>query len=394
VNATTTMRRILCLSFAALAATLLPAQQSPAGRTATTTERFENGLPHDPTFFPLGVWLQAPHNAKRYREVGVNLYVGLYGGPTQDQLDALDAAGMPVICAQNEVGLNHRGKTIVGWLQQDEPDNAQGRRPFGYAPPILPSAIVAEYERLHRNDPTRPVLLNLGQGAAWHAWHGRGERTNHPEDYPEYVKGCDIVSFDIYPVTHSHRDVQGKLEFVGRGVQRLLATSRGKKPVWACIEASHIDNADVLPTPAQVRSEVWIAICSGASGIVYFAHEFAPKFVEAGLLAHDEIAAGVQALNAEVLAHAPVLNTPIVLDAVDVTTRPKVELAVRAHRHDGVLHLFVASMGPAPTQAHVHVRDQQQGSVQFDGGSSEPFTDGGFPFAIDGYGFVHCRIAP
>lgn len=379
------LRPLLAVWLLATALAALPAQ--------TGGERFANGLPREPTFFPLGVWLQSPPNAKAFADLGINLYVGLYEGPTQDQLDALDTAGMPVICAQNEVGLAHAGRTIVGWLQPDEPDNAQGRRPFGYAPPILPSAIAAAYERMHRNDPTRPVLLNLGQGAAWDAWHGRGERTGHAEDYPEYVKGCDLVSFDIYPVTHSHRDVQGRLEFVGRGVRRLLAASRGHKPVWACIEASRIDNADVLPTPAQVRSEVWIAICSGASGIVYFVHEFAPKFVEAGLLQHEALAAGVRQLNAEVLAQAPVLHTPIVRDAVEVTTKPKVDLAVRAHRHDGALHLFVASLGPAPTEVHVHVRDQQAGSVQVDGGTGKPFTDGGFTFAIDGYGFVHCRIA-
>ena len=43
------------------------------------------------------------------------------------------------------------------------------------------------------------MLLNLGQGVAFDNYIGRGVRRNHPEDYPEYVKGCDIASFDIYP---------------------------------------------------------------------------------------------------------------------------------------------------------------------------------------------------
>ena len=46
-------------------------------------------------------------------------------------------------------------------------------------------------------------MLNLGQGVAWDGCYGRGVRTNHPEDYPEYIRGCDLVSFDIYPVAHS-----------------------------------------------------------------------------------------------------------------------------------------------------------------------------------------------
>jgi hypothetical protein len=388
------MHILSCLPFAAFVVTLLPAQQPGQPAANPAAERFANGLPRDPAWFPLGVWLQSPHNAQRYRDIGVNLYVGLYEGPTEAQLDALDTAGMPVICAQNAIGLAHAGPTIVGWLQPDEPDNAQGRRPFGYSPPILPSVIAADYERLHKADPTRPVLLNVGQGAAWDGWHGRGERSNHPEDYPEYVKGCDIVSFDIYPVTHTHRDVKDKLEFVGRGVQRLLAAGRGRKPVWACIETSHIDNANARPTADQVASEVWIAICSGASGIVYFAHEFAPEFVEAGLLAHDDITTGVRALNAEVLAQAPVLNTEILADAVKVTSKPKVELAVRVHRVGDVLHVFVASLAAEATAVRCQVRGQRKGTVHGGGGASPALVDGVFHDDLPGYGHRHYRIEP
>lgn len=375
----------LLRSLLLLAATLplLPAQ--------APTARFGNGLPRDPAFFPLGVWLQAPQNAARYRAIGVNLYVGLHEGPTEAQLQALAAAGMPVLCAQNEVGLAHGGSTIVGWLQPDEPDNGQPRRTIGYGPPIPPEQIVADYERMHRADPTRPVLLNLGQGAAWDGWHGRGARSGHAEDYPEYVKGCDLVSFDIYPVTHSHRDVQGRLEFVGRGVQRLLAAGRGKKPVWACIETSHIDNASVRPSAQQVQDEVWIAICSGASGIVYFAHEFEPEFVEAGLLAHDDITTAVRTLNAEILALAPVLNTPLVADVVEVTTPSGAGLALRVHRVGATLHVFAASLEAAPAQATFVVRDHD-GTVHGLGGAPQALHDGTFRDELPAYGHRHYRI--
>ena len=32
----------------------------------------------------------------------------------------------------------------------------------------------------------------------------------------EYLKGCDMASFDIYPVAHDAPEVKGKLEFVGK----------------------------------------------------------------------------------------------------------------------------------------------------------------------------------
>jgi hypothetical protein len=334
------MRALVHLLLAACVLVSTPAQD----RQRTPATRFPNGLSSAPEFFALGVWLQSPDLADRYRALGINLYVGLWQGPTEAQLRQLAAASMRVICEQNAVGIAFPGPTIVGWMHGDEPDNAQGRRWQGYRPPIPPWQIAADYERMHRADPTRPILLNLGQGVAWDGWHGRGERSGRAEDYPEYVKGCDIASFDIYPVTHPHPEVKGKLEFVGRGVQRLLAAGGGNKPVWALIETGHVHDADRRPTADEVRSEVWIAIASGAQGIVYFAHEFEPGFRADALLQHAEIAAEVRTINAEVLAMAPVLNRPRA-DA-DVQLTSSGEVAVRAHHHDGALHVVVASLQP------------------------------------------------
>jgi hypothetical protein len=163
-----------------------------AGPAGAEEPKFSRGLPTSPDFFPVAVWLQSPSNAQKYKDIGINLYVGLYRGPTAEQLDALDAAGMRVFPGQNRSALGFIDRpTIVGWLQNDEPDNAQARRGGGgYGPPVAPEAVVKRYDEIRKADPTRPVLLNLGQGVAWDGWYGRGVRTNHPEDYPEYAKGA------------------------------------------------------------------------------------------------------------------------------------------------------------------------------------------------------------
>src|SRR6185436_7271685 len=172
------------------------------------------------------------------------------------QLVQLQQAGLPVICAQNRLGLQHKDNPIiVGWMHGDEPDNAQSLgQGKGYGPPILPEKIVRDYEAIRAADPSRPVLLNLGQGVAWDNYIGRGVRRNHPEDYPEYAKGSDIVSFDIYPAVHDNAEIAGKLEFVARGVERLVQWTRGDKIVWNCIECTHISNPQVKATPQQVRA--------------------------------------------------------------------------------------------------------------------------------------------
>ena len=75
--------------------------------------------------FPLAVWVQSTKNSKRYREAGINLYVGLWRGPTEEQLAELKAADMHVICSQRDLGLNSaNADVIVGWMHGDEPDNA------------------------------------------------------------------------------------------------------------------------------------------------------------------------------------------------------------------------------------------------------------------------------
>ena len=402
------MRCLLPFLLLALVPTQLLAQRPPQLGTSTTKKNgsastFANGLPTDPKFFPLAVWLQPPHLAPRYRELGINLYLGLWDGPTAPQLTALEQAGMLTICAQNPVGLAHRGKAIVGWMHGDEPDNAQPGK-LGYGPPIPPHDVVADYERLRKTDPTRPVLLNLGQGVAWDGWHGRGPRTNHPEDYPEYAKGCDIASFDIYPVTHDKPAVAGKLEFVGKGVQRLVGWTQGKKPVFACIETTHIQSATLRPTPAQLRSQVWMAITCGADGIVYFAHEWQPKFHEAALLTYPDITKAVQDVNAEVLAVAPVLNSPTLADAVTVTVRgtgtnageaaADGEVAVLCKAAGRDLFVFAASLQGTPVQATFTVKGKSSGKVVVQGEQRELKLEGGrFRDEFAGYGIHHYRIA-
>lgn len=318
------------------------------GSLLSQEPRFANGLPNEPTFFPIGVWLQDPTNAARYADLGINLYVGLFDGPTKAQLETLAKAKMRVICAQNDTALAFPAGTIVGWMHGDEPDNAQGGGMLGYGPPVEPWKVVESYEAMRKKDKTRPVLLNLGQGAAWDGWHGRGKRSGHFEDYAEYAKGCDVVAFDIYPVTHPHRDVRGKLEFVGRGVQRMHEASGGKKPIWACLESARVGAGDERPTPQQIENEAWIAVCCGASGIVWFAHEFAPSFVETGLLQYPEIAEAVKTTDRALLEAAKALAAPRDDDAIVVTTKPKAEVAVRVHRLGNELHVFAASMTNTP----------------------------------------------
>ena len=298
----------------------------------------------DTNFFPIAVWVQQPKNAEKFKAAGINLYVGLWHGPTAEQLDVLEKVQMPVICHQNEFGLEQKNNPIIlAWMHGDEPDNAQPlKEGKGWGPPILPSKIQSHYEKIRAADPSRPVFLNLGQGVAWDNYIGRGVRRNKPEDYPEYVKGADIVSFDIYPVVHDHKDVAGKLEYVANGVKRLRQWAGPNKKVWNCIECTHISNPNTKASPDQIRSEVWMSLIHGSRGIIYFVHQFKPTFIEAALLEGPENLAAVTRINAQIEELAPVLNSHTIEREIKITS--EMPIATMLKQVGGTNYLFTVGM--------------------------------------------------
>jgi len=356
------------------------------------------GPPSDPAFFPIAVWLQDPANAERFKAAGINCYVGLWKGPTEEQLTDLAKAGMPVICEQNEVGLKHRDDpVIIGWMHGDEPDNAQslGEGGEGYGPPVPAVEIVAGYDAIRKADPSRPVLLNLGQGVAWDNWYGRGSRTNHPEDYPPYLEGCDIASFDIYPAVHDSPEVAGNLWYVGHGVERLVKWTDGRKIVWNCIEASRIDNEKTKPTAKQVAAEVWMALIHGSRGLIYFVHQFKPKFIEASLLEDPELLEAVTAVNGRIRELAPVINAGKPVDLSVGTTPAGTPIAAMARRHGGAVYVFAVAMRDSSVMGAFTIKGMKGAATVtvLDEGRTLDAGDGRFNDRFGGYGVHIYRLA-
>jgi hypothetical protein len=338
------------------------ARDEVAPETAQGSSEIKGPLA-DPGFFPIAVWLQDPRQAEKYKEAGINLYVALWRGPTEEQLTTLKTAGMPVICHQNKVGLEHKNDPMIaGWMHGDEPDNAQeivdrstGRRHYG--PPIPPARIVADYQAIRARDATRPVMLNLGQGVANDDWKGRGPGASL-DDYPKYVKGADIVSFDVYPVAGLDRiDGSDFLWYVAKGVDRLIKWTAGKQPVWNCIECTHISNPRAKATPHQVRAEVWMSLVHGSRGLIYFVHQFKPKFNEHALLDDPEMRTAVTTINRQIQALAPVLNSPSLSDVVTVrSSRADVPIDVMTKRQGETTYVFAVGMRNAVTKGTFEVK--------------------------------------
>lgn len=370
---------------------LLALVAGKAAEAQSTYLQWKHGLPADASYFPLAVWLQEPAYAARYKAAGINVYVGLWEGPTEQQLSDLTKMGMPVICEQNAVGLAHRNDPIiVGWMHGDEPDNLQevtdpktGKKTYG--PPVPPAFVVREYQTLRAADPTRPVMLNLGQGVANDEWGGRGAGAKL-DVYPDYVKGADIVSFDVYPVTNIGKpDGENYLWYVAKGVDRLVKWSGGERIVWNALECTHIDNPKAKVTPAQLRAEVWMSLVHGSRGIIYFVHEFKPRSNDHALLDDPPMLAAVTGINAQIRRLAPLLNSPTVEGAVTVTSSSqKVPIDWMVKRQGGSIYIFAVGMRNAattgsfslsalPPEAQVEVLDEDRRLVAKNGKFTDAF---------------------
>jgi hypothetical protein len=356
--------------------------------------KWKSGPPKDPNWFPLAVWLQEPNLAEQYKAIGINTYVALWEGPTEEQLATLKKAGMLVFVEENEVARKHVDDSlIIGWMHGDEPDNAQDKT----GQPIPPDKTIADYKRLKQQDPTRPIMLNLGQAVAWDGWPGRGSRNSHPEDYVEYVKGSDIASFDVYPVSHGMPPIVGKLWKVADGVDRINQWSKGEKLVWNALECTAMDGKG-KPTPYQVKAEVWMSLIHGSRGIIYFVHVFKPKSNPAGLLADKEMSDGVGKINKQILELAPALNAPTIKDGATVESSggkdAPIDLMVK--KEGGAVYVFAVAMRDTAAKGSFVVKGLPAKATAEVVGESRKIdvADGKFADDFKGYEVHLYKIAP
>lgn len=325
----------------------------------------------DPSFFPIAVWAQNPVNASAYKANGINMFISIHGGLDAEKLDLLRKSDMKVIAHQNAFGLTQLAEPLIyGWMHGDEPDNAQRNRVDNkWGPCRDPADIIREYRKIKAKDPSRPVYLNVGRGVAYTNWVGRGAcrgRTDmYMVDNNGYLKGCDIASFDIYPVNAREDEVQGQLWYVAKGIDNLKDWSNHSKPTWCWIETTRIsEKSSRKPTPAEVKSEVWMALVHGAKGFGYFCHSFVDKTDDAALLHDVEMIAAVKEINEQVTSLAPVLNSPDIKGYATVrSSNEAVPVDILTKKDKSAYYVFAVAMRDGHTLATFRVRKGKTAEV-------------------------------
>ena len=213
------------------------------------------------------------------------------------------------------------------------------------------------------------------------------------EDYIEYCKGADIVSFDVYPVAGiSKPDGENYLWYVAKGLDRLRSWCDESRILWNVAETTNI-SAERGVTPYLLRAEVWMSLIHGSRGIIYFVHRFKPTFDEAALLHDPEMLPAVTAINRQIHELAPVLNSPSVEGAVSVTSaNPDVPIDIMVKRYGEAIYVFAVGMRNAPTEGTFRLKDvdgafkvEVIGENRTIKGASGTFTDTFKPYEVHLY---------
>lgn len=345
------------------------------------------------SFFPIAVWLQSADKAIAYKqEGGINMYIGLWNELDEKQFDLLKKADIKLICEQNAFGLAHKtDPTIFGWMHGDEPDNAQwNSETKTYDPCISPERTIDYYKKVKEKEPEHPFYLNLGQGVSYTNYIGRGECKGRTDMYSiannGYLKGCDIASFDIYPVNNDNPNVQDKLEMVAKGIDSMRIWCNDQKPVWTWIETTRISkDSPRKPTPKEVKTEVWMALIHGAKGIGYFCHSFYPDSDEAALLHDKTMLAGVKEINQQITSLAPILNSEGSSNYAEVkSSNSNVSIDILTKNHENINYIFVVGMRNEPAKAIFKVTSGEQVEVIGENRTIK-ITNGQFDDYFEGY---------
>lgn len=302
----------------------------------------------DPSFFPIAVWFPDPAHASQYVSMGVNTCMGLNHTPP---VSTVTDAGMFVIAQSSlnqtgewspaEIGSNG---SVVGWFVYDECEQGEGACSAGDEFTRL-AQFQGWCDTLAAQNDGRYLFANFGNGVLRTFW-----AVNTMADF---VQSVDAACIDKYaytspgvreamnvssdwplgsgqgssPLYDHYRRAASYGWFVDQ-VRNHFDDPADRRPSWVFIETKKPylgeDPAEIILYD-EIRGAVWSALVHEARGIAYFTHNglyppnvpaidpntgVAPDTDSYSLIdCEPAIQTYVGALNAEIAAFAPVLNT-------------------------------------------------------------------------------------
>ena len=315
-------RRIYFLLILGLTAAIQASTPSHAGAMTLTQvdggqkyyARFSDGLPSDPSYFPIGVWIESVTSQRDIdldKDAGLNTYLAL---TANSDVGLVRSNGMHAIIQSDEFT---SAQALSGWFLADEFDMLYG-----------PSTGYDEVQQRADGTPDDGRMRYSGYGKGVLFWETDAEAARFVNNYQDVVQAdayfftdndvCDPSQAGGEPGIVKANDCHVAANY-GWIIDRLqgLISPAGSKPVWAVVEVGHPFSEADWPsiTPPQIRAAVWQSIIAGARGIIYFNHSFGGPNQTQHALREPPYAAEraiVKGTNAQITELAPVLNSPTV----------------------------------------------------------------------------------
>jgi hypothetical protein len=260
------------------------------------------------------------------------------------------------------------GRSTMGRINLFSAMDANGKNALVRSPRVVPrmtaDEVAAYYRRAKEQEPARPVLMTFT--SRFMKGSDRVDDETKQRIYPEYVKHCDVVGFDVYPIFGHNRP--DRLTDVADGVSELLAIGGPSRGLYAWIETNAgsrwIDPDRQLPvTPADTRAEVWMAIIRGATAIGYFTHSWWPQYDEFAPAA--DMRAELARLNAQIAALAPVILAGPARPAVEMSLAGGLQCHFKATERRGSVYVIAqnSDMDRRAGRATVRVEGLARGTA-------------------------------
>jgi len=304
--------------------------------------------------FVIGVWSQPAWSFDKWKARGINTAVGyesLSGTVSVEQFSAAAVnSGLYMIRHPNpDPSKDVNQKNLLAWMLNDEPDYHN-----------TPAAtLVSQYQALKKADSKLPVFVNFSGSSALWGYGGKFEA-----DYKKWMAAADWVSNDLYPITAHNRP--SALDAPGLAAAKLADWSGGKRQ-FTVIEASdqnlpgHADYPGV--TPDQFRAEVFNAVISGSTGIIYFPQKIGGGFLFDNM--NPQVEAEMKSVDARLARIGPAIMSQ--KDPAGVSVDVSGNLRATWRKYNGKTYLIVLNNSATGAVAQMDVHGVSAASASVDG---------------------------
>jgi hypothetical protein len=311
--------------------------------------QWSHGPTTDPDWFPIAVFDNDPfYNDALVKAAGINLYLGLFDFGSQythyvpnglvahnSYAMAGEALDADAILA-DPIGSSH----IVAYQPADEPEMKH----------YTVSEVQAFYTDITAKDTSRPIFIGYGKGLTLPQPQSNFFLNGgSPGDYCDIP---DVVAADYYGPQDSGSGPDGGWVY-GRTMDLMHAACGVTKPIWNYIDTEKVNSPGdpgedlPAPTPLEIQQHIWLSIVHGATGIIYFCHDFSdmsnPQW-DTKCLVDPPRTAAITEKNVQLTKLARILNSPTRVSAVSVSNETT-KLTTLTKYLNGYAYIFAMTDG-------------------------------------------------